>query len=112
MEDSGVFNTGNFEATKSGTFLFAIGSSEGQWNVRVILTDEDNNETNIGPDELGQYGFQNSLIVNNSLMSADNDLVPIEFNLYQNHPNPFNPCLLYTSPSPRDQRGSRMPSSA
>ena len=28
--------------------------------------------------------------------------------------NPTNahPCLLYTSPSPRDQRGSRMPSSA
>ena len=24
----------------------------------------------------------------------------------------FRPCLLYTSPSPRDQRGSRMPSSA
>ena len=24
----------------------------------------------------------------------------------------FLPCLLYTSPSPRDQRGSRMPSSA
>ena len=23
-----------------------------------------------------------------------------------------NPCLLYTSPSPRDQRGTRMPSSA
>ena len=26
--------------------------------------------------------------------------------------DPFNYCLLYTSPSPRDQRGSRMPSSA
>ena len=25
---------------------------------------------------------------------------------------PFSTCLLYTSPSPRDQRGSRMPSSA
>ena len=25
---------------------------------------------------------------------------------------PFTSCLLYTSPSPRDQRGSRMPSSA
>ena len=25
---------------------------------------------------------------------------------------PSQPCLLYTSPSPRDQRGSRMPSSA
>ena len=24
----------------------------------------------------------------------------------------FKACLLYTSPSPRDQRGSRMPSSA
>ena len=24
----------------------------------------------------------------------------------------FETCLLYTSPSPRDQRGSRMPSSA
>ena len=24
----------------------------------------------------------------------------------------YNSCLLYTSPSPRDQRGSRMPSSA
>ena len=26
--------------------------------------------------------------------------------------NDSNGCLLYTSPSPRDQRGSRMPSSA
>ena len=26
--------------------------------------------------------------------------------------DPFGGCLLYTSPSPRDQRGSRMPSSA
>ena len=26
--------------------------------------------------------------------------------------NDANACLLYTSPSPRDQRGSRMPSSA
>ena len=29
------------------------------------------------------------------------------------HPHTwYNNCLLYTSPSPRDQRGSRMPSSA
>ena len=32
------------------------------------------------------------------------DEKPSELNLYG--------CLLYTSPSPRDQRGSRMPSSA
>ena len=36
----------------------------------------------------------------------------------EDHPKGFesephiHPCLLYTSPSPRDQRGSRMPSSA
>ena len=33
---------------------------------------------------------------------GDNNLIP----------NDFYDCLLYTSPSPRDQRGSRMPSSA
>ena len=27
-------------------------------------------------------------------------------------PDPYNPCLLYTSPSPRDRQKSRMPSSA
>ena len=29
-----------------------------------------------------------------------------------NFGNPYNPCLLYTSPSPRDTERSRMPSSA
>ena len=40
---------------------------------------------------------------------------PIQWDSNQNqwfvHTDP-NSCLLYTSPSPRDQRGSRMPSSA
>ena len=44
------------------------------------------------------------------LMSMDftqrEDAVPLE--PYER----YTPCLLYTSPSPRDQRGSRMPSSA
>ena len=31
---------------------------------------------------------------------------------YQGNIPPIYTCLLYTSPSPRDQRGSRMPSSA
>ena len=31
---------------------------------------------------------------------------------YEIWPTDYIPCLLYTSPSPRDQRGSRMPSSA
>ena len=32
--------------------------------------------------------------------------------IVSHHPMLFRACLLYTSPSPRDQRGSRMPSSA
>ena len=37
---------------------------------------------------------------------GDNDVVVLV------GPGPVVDCLLYTSPSPRDQRGSRMPSSA
>ena len=32
--------------------------------------------------------------------------------IYDGGPTVITACLLYTSPSPRDQRGSRMPSSA
>ena len=39
----------------------------------------------------------------NTLYGVNSDNENIVFN---------NDCLLYTSPSPRDQRGSRMPSSA
>ena len=35
--------------------------------------------------------------------------VEVHYNLSSRE---YNGCLLYTSPSPRDQRGSRMPSSA
>ena len=38
------------------------------------------------------------------------DLSTIDFEMMKIDLN--SPCLLYTSPSPRDQRGSRMPSSA
>ena len=42
-----------------------------------------------------------------------NKLDSREFTIeFQTSQNKDNPCLLYTSPSPRDQRGSRMPSSA
>ena len=36
----------------------------------------------------------------------------IQLLLLLQDPNFYNHCLLYTFPSPRDQRGSRMPSSA
>ena len=39
-------------------------------------------------------------------------LTPVGDYLYKNRLHAIYACLLYTSPSPRDQRGSRMPSSA
>ena len=66
-------NTGNFEANKVGHFI-SIGSVR-QWNVKAVA-DDDNNQTNLGPNELGQNDFQNFIIVSNSLMSSNDDLVP------------------------------------
>ena len=41
------------------------------------------------------------------------EVTEISFDISQNASTThINNCLLYTSPSPRDQRGSRMPSSA
>ena len=45
-------------------------------------------------------------ILSGAASFAEDVLAPINWDGDQ------NPCLLYTSPSPRDQRGSRMPSSA
>ena len=39
-------------------------------------------------------------------------LVPADYPVTVNAVSGYSGCLLYTSPSPRDQRGSRMPSSA
>ena len=45
------------------------------------------------------------------MLSTRPDIVPPEFATALERMQE-NTCLLYTSPSPRDQRGSRMPSSA
>ena len=64
---------------------------------------------------LGQHGFQRLFMVpialNNSMWSPtvrneQSNILPV------NKRRGVYACLLYTSPSPRDQRGSRMPSSA
>ena len=102
----------------------------------VQIGDSPEAETNIG---IAIY--KSSAIVQNSLINSNSGLFLIEANgaIIRNNPSinynefgifawrsnnllvegnlighPFKEshCLLYTSPSPRDQRGSRMPSSA
>ena len=55
-------------------------------------------------EEVGQKIFE--LVVN----TASGNKSKSEINGYGDEE--FNPCLLYTSPSPRDRTRSRMPSSA
>ena len=49
-----------------------------------------------------------------SYQLCESDQSPDEFMIVERYPSraKLEDCLLYTSPSPRDQRGSRMPSSA
>ena len=54
---------------------------------------------------------------NGKVLTVDHDkgmlvVEGVNFTFRHIKPSQKNPCLLYTSPSPRDQRGSRMPSSA
>ena len=58
-------------------------------------------------DLIDENVFAFCWIVDYPMFEKDESTNKIEFS----H-NPFSICLLYTSPSPRDQRGSRMPSSA
>ena len=50
--------------------------------------------------------------VNSKKISSEESLEALKLISYTVSLKDFNDCLLYTSPSPRDQRGSRMPSSA
>ena len=47
----------------------------------------------------------------NSINFTKDNLVEEDLNVIKDYP-PYIICLLYTSPSPRDLRASRMPSSA
>ena len=62
---------------------------------------------------VGQYSYRPIGTAGNSLQTnALNRVQPTTQRLEEAQQQLLERCLLYTSPSPRDQRGSRMPSSA
>ena len=73
--------------------MAAIKAKERNRDLRVLLIDKANVKRS-GAISMGMDGLNNAIIPGHST------------------PEQYTNCLLYTSPSPRDQRGSRMPSSA
>ena len=68
-------------------------------------------ETNV----LDVNGFTNRCVITTSIVNQDNEELYSKIDkgdAPENGVASFKGCLLYTSPSPRDKRQSRMPSSA
>ena len=100
LQSTGYFEENVMSSSISNTIEMPVGSTEGTWNIRIILEDETGSITNLGPNELYNQGFQNSIIVINSILSTNNVNIPTQYTLHQNYPNPFNPLttIVYELP--------------
>ena len=102
---------------QSNHFIYEIlyiddGSTDGSWQTIQELSTKHNTvkglrfSRNYGKSQALHAGFAAATGEVVITMDADLQDNPDEI------PELYHICLLYTSPSPRDQRGSRMPSSA
>ncbi len=100
LESSNNFDPGQMSSSITDTIEIPIGSTEGRWNIRIILRDDLNYMTNIGPNDLENQNFQNFIYVDNSELGQIVNDGPSQYSLNQNHPNPFNPItkLVYVLP--------------
>jgi hypothetical protein len=91
LESSDSFYAGLMSSSITGVIEIPMGSTEGQWNIRIILRDDLDAVTNIGPNDLENQNFQNYIYVNNAVLGQIVNNVPMKYSLNQNYPNPFNP---------------------
>ena len=83
-----------------------LASAAKKLNIKTVILSDDKDAPAINfADEFIYGDYQDINIINNFLEKVD--LVTYEFENI-----PYDICLLYTSPSPRDPKTSRMPSSA
>ena len=66
----------------------------------------------VSQNDLEPPSSKNINVSTNAKTRSEHDQELLNKSVSQNDLEPPSSCLLYTSPSPRDQRGSRMPSSA
>ena len=98
---------------------------EEQLGTNPILADSDSNGTLDGDEDSDSDGLSNleELLITLTDPADQNSLFRVCLKQHPTNPEDLTlifpthlgrtyHCLLYTSPSPRDQRGSRMPSSA
>ena len=90
----------NKHSNNAGAYVY--GPSEHSLSPDMINRDAHN-----VVDVLQKAGFE-AYVVGGCVRDLLLGLKPKDFDVATS----AKPCLLYTSPSPRDQRGSRMPSSA
>ena len=91
LESSGDFDDGTTSSSIAGVIEIPLGSTEGQWNIRIILENDLGVITNLGPNDLGSQNFQNYIFVDNTILEISDNNIPTRYSLYQNYPNPFNP---------------------
>ena len=104
---------------------FAIGVSWGEPHLGLVFADalgdleplsEQMNERSIDVVDARTAVFENRIVIHDGMVhtSGREGAIGLRSMSETEGPTPAKivTCLLYTSPSPRDQRGSRMPSSA
>jgi len=102
IEVAGDFDSGLSEASSYGIIQVPLESTEGVWNIRVLIEDDFGLINNFGPTELSALNFQSYIYVDNSFLDIKNKNIPEQFYLSQNYPNPFNPNTIIKYFLPKD----------